>query len=134
MCDLDKITFVYDVVSGEALPDTETRKKFLQWRKDIRKPANGPFMLASEVYTSISLYYLDFINDVIGELEYQRDILEKEEKDNFNKPLPRYIWEKQVESNYTILPKWFYNKSECDRRYAEYCRVHNRNNRNKENN
>ena len=121
---LDKITFVYDDVSGEALPDTETRKKFLQWRKDINE---------SEVYTSISLYYLDFINDVIGELEYQRDILEREEKDNFNKPLPRYLWEKQVESSYTILPKWFYDKSECDRQYADYCRVHNRNNRNKEN-
>tara|TARA_Y100000004_G_scaffold184400_1_gene233393 strand:+ start:938 stop:1330 length:393 start_codon:yes stop_codon:yes gene_type:complete len=121
---LDKITFVYDDVSGEALPDTETVKKFLQWRKDISE---------SEVYTSISLYYLDFINDVIGELEYQRDILEREEKDNFNKPLPRYLWEKQVESSYTILPKWFYNKSECDRQYADYCRVHNRNNRNKEN-
>ena len=121
---LDKITFVYDDVSGEALPDTETVKKFLQWRKDINE---------SEVYTSISLYYLDFINDVIGELEYQRDILEKEEKDNFNKPLPRYLWEKQVESSYTILPKWFYDKSECDRQYADYCRVHNRNNRNKEN-
>tara|TARA_R100000315_G_C5113149_1_gene64635 strand:+ start:126 stop:503 length:378 start_codon:yes stop_codon:yes gene_type:complete len=123
MCDLDKITFVYDDVSGEALPDTETRKKFLQWRKDINE---------SEVYTSISLYYLDFISDVIGELEYQRDILEREEKDNFNKPLPRYLWEKQVESSYTILPKWFYNKSECDRQYADYCIVHNRNNRNKE--
>ena len=127
MCDrfmVDKITFVYDDVSGEALPNTETRRKFLQWRKDINE---------SEVYTSISLYYLDFISDVIGELEYQRDILEKEEKDNFNKPLPRYLWEKQVESSYTILPKWFYNKSECDRQYADYCRVHNRNNRNKEN-
>ena len=120
---LDKITFVYDDVSGEALPDTETVKKFLQWRKDISE---------SEVYTSISLYYLDFINDVIGELENQRDILEREEKDNFNKPLPRYLWEKQVESSYTILPKWFYNKSECDRQYADYCIVHNRNNRNKE--
>ncbi len=125
MCDWDKITFVYDDLSGEALPDTETVKKFLQWRKDISE---------SEVYTSISLYYLEFINDVIVELENQRDILEREEKDNFNKPLPRYLWEKQVESSYTILPKWFYNKSECDRRYAEYCRVHNRNNRNKENN
>ena len=124
MCDWDKITFVYDDLSGEALPDTETVKKFLQWRKDISE---------SEVYTSISLYYLDFINDVICELENQRDILEKEEKDNFNKPLPRYLWEKQVESSYTILPKWFYDKSECDRHYADYCSVHNRNNRNKEN-
>jgi hypothetical protein len=53
-------------------------------------------------------------------------------KDNFNKPLPRYLWEKQIESSYTILPKWFYDISECDRQYAEYCRVHNRNNRNKE--
>ena len=123
MCDRDKITFVYDDVSGEALPDTETRKKFLQWRKDINE---------SEVYTSISLYYLDFISDVIGELEYQRDILEKEEKDNFNKPLPRYLWEKQVKSSYTILPKLFYDKSECDRQYADYCSEHNRNNRNME--
>ena len=46
MCDWDKITFVYDDLSGEALPDTETVKKFLQWRKDISE---------SEVYTSISL-------------------------------------------------------------------------------
>ena len=125
MCDWDKITFAYDVVSGEALPDTETVEKFLQWRKDISE---------SKVYTSISVYYLEFINDVIVELENQRDILEREEKDNFNKPLPRYLWEKQVESSYTILPKWFYNKSERDRQYADYCSVHNRNNRNKENN
>ena len=125
MCDWDKVTFVYDVVSGEALPDTETVEKFLQWRKDISE---------SKVYTSISVYYLEFINDVIGELEHQRGILEREEKDNFNKPLPRYLWEKQVESSYTILPKWFYDKSECDRQYADYCSVHNRNNRNKENN
>ena len=124
MHEWDSLTFTYNVISGEAFPSVETAEKFKQWRKDISE---------CEVYTSISLYYLDFIYDVMGELERQRDILEKEEEDNFNKPLSRYLWEKLLESNYTIMPKWYYNKIECDRRYDEYCHAFNRNNRNTEN-
>ena len=47
--------------------------------------------------------------------------------------MSRYEWEKLLESSYTVMPKWYYNKSECDRRYDEYCHAFNRNNRNTEN-
>jgi len=48
-------------------------------------------------------------------------------------PMSRYEWEKLLESSYTIMPKWYYNKTECDRRYDEYCRAFNRNMRKTEN-
>ena len=35
-------------------------------------------------------------------------------------PMTRYEWEKLLESSYTIMPKWYYNKTECDRQYNEY--------------
>ena len=47
--------------------------------------------------------------------------------------MTRYQWEKLLESSYTIMPKWYYNKTECDRRYHEYCRAFNRNMRKTEN-
>ena len=53
--------------------------------------------------------------------------------DGMVEPMSRYEWEKLLESSYTIMPKWYYNKTECDRRYDEYCRAFNRNMRKLEN-
>ena len=54
-------------------------------------------------------------------------------KNESDKPMSRYEWERLMESSYITMPKWYYNISECDRRYDEYCHAFNRNNRNTEN-
>ena len=39
--------------------------------------------------------------------------------------MSRYEWEKLMESSYTIMPDWYYKKSECDKRYDEDRRMFN---------
>lgn len=34
--------------------------------------------------------------------------------------MTRWEWEKKLESSYTIMPKWYYNKTKCDKEYEEY--------------
>ena len=44
-------------------------------------------------------------------------------KNESDKPMSRYEWERLMESSYITMPKWYYNISECDRRYDEDCRM-----------
>ena len=44
-------------------------------------------------------------------------------KNESDKPMSRYEWERLMESSYITMPKWYYNISECDRRYDEDCRT-----------
>jgi len=79
----ESLTFTWHDTLGEALPSPTTKKRFEDWQQTINEAEN---------FTSISVYYLDFISDVISELENQRDLIIKEEKDNWNKPIPQVIW------------------------------------------
>ena len=78
----ESLTFTWHDTLGEALPSPTTKKRFEEWQQTINEAEN---------FTSISVYYLDFISDVIGELENQRDLIIKEEKDNWNKPMTKSL-------------------------------------------
>jgi len=47
-------------------------------------------------------------------------------KNGTDKPMSRYEWEKLMESSYITMPKWYYNISECDRRYDEVRKTMNK--------
>ena len=55
----ESITFTWHDVAGEARPSPTTRKKFEEWRKDIKDPDRH----------SDCVYYMDFLRDVIGDLQ-----------------------------------------------------------------
>ena len=55
----ESITFTWHDVAEEARPSPTTRKKFEEWKKDIKDPDRH----------SDSVYYLDFLSDIIGDLQ-----------------------------------------------------------------
>ena len=57
----ESITFTWHDVAGEARPSPTTRKKFVEWRQDVE--TKGPDRIVDHVY------YLDFLSDIIGDLQ-----------------------------------------------------------------
>ena len=57
----ESITFTWHDVAGEARPSPTTRKKFVEWRQDVE--TKDPDRIVDHVY------YLDFLSDVIGDLQ-----------------------------------------------------------------
>lgn len=74
----ENLTFTWhNSKGGYALPSPTTRKRFEKWQQTINE---------AEGWAAISVYYLDFINDAIDELQHQRDLIMEVEKDNWKKP------------------------------------------------
>ena len=73
----ESLTFTWHDTLGEALPSPTTKKRFEEWQQTIYEAEN---------FTSISVYYLDFISDIISELEIQRDLIIIKEKLNRENP------------------------------------------------
>jgi|TARA_B110000285_G_C14753100_1_gene436104 hypothetical protein len=61
----ESITFTWHDVAGEARPSPTTRKKFVEWRQDVE--TKDPDRIVDHVY------YLDFLSDVIGDLQKEYD-------------------------------------------------------------
>ena len=57
----ESITFTWSDVYGEARPSPTTKKRLDEWSRDA-KEANGNFY-------KLDIYQLDFLSDVIGELQ-----------------------------------------------------------------
>jgi hypothetical protein len=57
----ESITFIWSDVAGEANPSPTTRKKLEEWK-------NNP--CATDY-----VYYLDFLGDIIGELQREYDLI-----------------------------------------------------------
>ena len=59
----ESITFTWHDVAGEARPSPTTRKKFAEWRQIVKDP--------DRIVDSV--YFLDFLSDVIGDLQKEYD-------------------------------------------------------------
>mgnify|MGYP003149663584 FL=1 len=57
----ESLTFTWSDVYGEARPSPTTKKRLEEWR-DTAKEARGNFY-------KLDIYQLDFLSDVIGELQ-----------------------------------------------------------------
>ena len=69
----ESITFTWSDVYGEARPSPTTKKKLDEWSRDA-KEANGNFY-------KLDIYQLDFLSDVIGELQnIYNEMLTKEKE------------------------------------------------------
>jgi hypothetical protein len=69
----ESITFTWSDVYGEARPSPTTKKRLDEWSKDA-KEANGNFY-------KLDIYQLDFLSDVIGELQnIYNEMLTKEKE------------------------------------------------------
>ena len=69
----ESITFTWSDVYGEARPLPTTKKKLDEWSRDA-KEANGNFY-------KLDIYQLDFLSDVIGELQNIYDEMLTKEKE-----------------------------------------------------
>jgi hypothetical protein len=69
----ESITFTWSDVYGEARPSPTTKKKLDEWSRDA-KEANGNFY-------KLDIYQLDFLSDVIGELQNIYDEMLTKEKE-----------------------------------------------------
>tara|TARA_R100000781_G_scaffold71347_1_gene44724 strand:+ start:275 stop:490 length:216 start_codon:yes stop_codon:yes gene_type:complete len=69
----ESITFTWSDVYGEARPSPTTKKRLDEWSRDA-KEANGNFY-------KLDIYQLDFLSDVIGELQnIYNEMLTKEKE------------------------------------------------------
>ena len=59
----ESLTFTWHDVAGEARPSPTTRKKLDEWKQAVKDPDGD----------SDFVYYLDFLGDVIGELQRKYD-------------------------------------------------------------
>ena len=69
----ESITFTWSDVYGEARPSPTTKKRLDEWSRDA-KEANGNFY-------KLDIYQLDFLSDVIGELQNIYDEMLTKEKE-----------------------------------------------------
>ena len=61
----ESITFTWHDVAGEARPSPTTRKKLVEWKQDVE--TKDPDRIVD------SVYFLDFLRDVIGDLQQEYD-------------------------------------------------------------
>jgi len=59
----ESITFIWHDVAEEARPSPTTRKKFDDWKQAIKDPDRR----------ADCVYYMDFLRDVIGDLQQEYD-------------------------------------------------------------
>jgi hypothetical protein len=71
----ESITFIWHDVAEEARPSPTTRKKFEEWKKDIKDPDRH----------SDSVYYMDFLRDVIGDLQQEYDLVSAAAAEDFER-------------------------------------------------
>ena len=75
----ESITFTWHDVAEEARPSTTTRKKFEEWKKDIKDSDRH----------SDSVYYMDFLRDVIGDLQQEYDLVSAAAAEDFERSRKR---------------------------------------------
>ena len=61
----ESITFIWHDVAEEARPSPTTRKKFDDWKQAIKDPDRR----------ADCVYYMDFLRDVIGDLQQEYDLV-----------------------------------------------------------
>ena len=71
----ESITFTWHDVAEEARPSPTTRKKFDDWKQAIKDPDRH----------SDCVYYMDFLRDVIGDLQQEYDLVSAAAAEDFER-------------------------------------------------
>ena len=71
----ESITFIWHDVAEEARPSPTTRKKFDDWKQAIKDPDRR----------ADCVYYMDFLRDVIGDLQQEYDLVSAAAAEDFER-------------------------------------------------
>lgn len=67
----ESLTFTWNEGLNEARPSPTTRRRLAEWHRTVNEEE-------VEDYTAVEIYYLDFLQDVIGELTYEYNTILEE--------------------------------------------------------
>jgi len=67
----ESLTFTWNEGPGEARPSPTTRRRLAEWHRTVNEEE-------IEDYTAVEIYYLDFLQDVIGELTHEYNTILEE--------------------------------------------------------